>query len=107
MVTGLTNDTFLPLPHLSGVHRGPREGHGDLLRHPAQQRHDVRRVHGGGVREGQSQRAPLRNPLQLQPLLLPEVHPQVEERQAVRKQNHQVSPITHTSACVCLCVDER
>jgi len=73
------------------VHRGPREGHGDLLRHPAQQGHDVRRVHGGRVREGQPERAALRHPLQLQPLLLSEVHPQVEVCQAVREQNHQVS----------------
>lgn len=75
---------------ISGLHRGSREGHGDLVCHPAQQGHDVWRVHGGGVRENQPERTPLRHPLQLQPLLLPQVHQKMEKRQAVREQDHKV-----------------
>ena len=61
------------------LHRGPREGHGALIRGAAQQGHGVWHLHGGGLRESQPQRAPLRDSLQLQPHLLSQVYSQVEE----------------------------
>lgn len=48
------------------------------------------RVHGGGVRKNQPQRTPFWHPLQLQPLLLPQVYQEMAERQAVREQDHKV-----------------
>lgn len=64
------------------------------------------RVYGGCVREVQPKRTSFWDPLQLQPLLLSEMHSQVEECQAVREQNYQVSRLISiawravTSSCI-------
>lgn len=68
----------------TGVREAARSQHGAVVRDPAQPGKVVRRLfrddHGEGVA-----RAEVRHSAQLQPLLLPDVHPQVAQSQAIRQ----------------------
>ena len=75
----------------SGLHGSVRARDGEGLRPPGEPGQGVQHLHGGGPGEGVGLGAQVWDPVQLQPHVLPVLHPPVALRQAVREPHHQVS----------------
>ena len=73
-----------------GVHGGPWGGHEALLCGGGQQREDLRHLPGRGAGKEGAEWPALWHPGELQPLLLPALHPQVALPEAVRENHCQV-----------------
>lgn len=85
---GCSNSDISPV---TDVHGHVRARHGEGLRLPGESGQGVQYLHGSGVREAISFREAVWDPLQLQPHVLPVLHPAVEMRQAIRESYHKVS----------------